>query len=37
MLPQEQKKAALEFSRRWKGRGDEKQEKFRGVTDAPSL
>ena len=26
MSPQEQKKAALEFSRRWKGRGDEKQD-----------
>ena len=26
MSPQEQKKAALDFSRRWKGRGDEKQE-----------
>ena len=26
MSPQEQKKAALEFSRRWSGRGDEKQD-----------
>lgn len=26
MSPQEQKKAALAFSRRWRGRGDEKQE-----------
>ncbi len=26
MSPQEQKKVALEFSRRWKGRGDEKQD-----------
>lgn len=26
MSPQEQKKAALEFSRRWQGRGDEKQD-----------